>query len=300
MRKKKPSHYTKPTCIAALTLFAVACLADDQEQGETKGLVHAVTGFSGPESVRYDPQQDVFFVSNFNGESAGDANAFVSKLSADGQILELEFMRGSDRWPFHGGRGMYLSDPGLWVVDAQGVHLFDRESGVQLEYVDFSGDELGFLNDIVLGDDGAMYVTDTGTSTLYRLIDGVVSVAAATPIGANGITRSPHAGNLLLVPWSGPLQFYEWNIVSGQFTPFGNVSDGGNYDGVEYHDGVVITASQEDSSLHFMIDGVDRRSVPLAGRPADIGIDTRRNRVAVPYVGLDRVDIISLDAYKER
>jgi hypothetical protein len=32
----------------------------------------------------------------------------------------------------------------------------------------------------------------------------------------------------------------------------------------------------------------------VAGRPADIGIDTRRQRVAVPYVALNRVDIWSL------
>ena len=27
-----------------------------------------VTGFSGPEAVRYDPDQDVYFVANFNGD----------------------------------------------------------------------------------------------------------------------------------------------------------------------------------------------------------------------------------------
>ena len=54
-------------------------------------------------------------------------------------------------------------------------------------------------------------------------------------------------------------------------------------------------ASQEDTSLHIMVDGVDRRAIELPGNPADIGIDTKRNRVAIPYVGLDRVDIISLD-----
>jgi len=43
-----------------------------------------------------------------------------------------------------------------------------------------------------------------------------------------------------------------------------------------------------------MVDGVDSRAIELPGKPADIGIDTKRNTVAVPYVALDLVDIISL------
>ena len=50
-----------------------------------------------------------------------------------------------------------------------------------------------------------------------------------------------------------------------------------------------------DTSLHFMVDGVDRMAVELPGKPADIAIDTKRNRVAVPYVSLNRVDIIQLE-----
>jgi hypothetical protein len=32
----------------------------------------------------------------------------------------------------------------------------------------------------------------------------------------------------------------------------------------------------------------------VPGRPADIGVDTRRGRVAVPYIALNRVDIWAL------
>jgi hypothetical protein len=50
-------------------------------------------------------------------------------------------------------------------------------------------------------------------------------------------------------------------------------------------------ASQADSSLHLFAGGTGRPVVRTAGQPADIGVDTRRNRVAVPYISLDRVDI---------
>ena len=66
-------------------------------------------------------------------------------------------------------------------------------------------------------------------------------------------------------------------------------------DGVEVVDGKIISASQGDNSLHVMVDGVDRQAVKLRGSPADIGIDTKRMHIAVPYVGRDRVDIVVLE-----
>lgn len=255
----------------------------------------SVEGLSGPESVRYDPELDLFFVSNFNDEPAGDANGFVSKVSADGEILALKFMQGTERWPLHGGRGMYIDWRGLWVVDAGGVHLFDRDTGKQLDFVDFAEFETGFLNDVVIGDDGSLYVTDTGGSAIYRILEGKVSLATRTEMAPNGITSDPASGRLIIAPWKGPLELVEWDPKDKSFTTLGKLDGGGRYDGVEVINGQIILASQEDTSLHIMTLGVDRRAISLPGRPADIGIDTKRNRVAVPYVALDQVDIFSLE-----
>jgi len=279
--------------LAGLSLNVAA--ADNEPAQAGDALVTSVTGLSGPESVRYDPELDLFFVSNFNGEAAGDANGFVSKVSADGEILELRFMEGSERWPLHGGRGMYIDSRGLWLVDAGGVHLFDRDTGEQLDFVDFSEFEPGFPNDVVVTADGSLYVTDTGKARVYRVSSGKVSVAVETTMGPNGITINPANGQLLMVPWTGPLEIVAWDIEANSLTSIGYLDGGGNYDGVEVWKGSIITTSQEDTSLHIMVDGVDRRAIELPGNPADIGIDTKRNRVAIPYVGLDRVDIISLD-----
>ena len=44
-------------------------------------------GFSGPEAVRYDADQDVYFVGNFNGSgSALDNNGFISRVRPNGKI----------------------------------------------------------------------------------------------------------------------------------------------------------------------------------------------------------------------
>lgn len=46
--------------------------------------IAVVEGLAGPEAVHWDADQQVWFVSNFNGEAAGDANGFVSKVASDG------------------------------------------------------------------------------------------------------------------------------------------------------------------------------------------------------------------------
>lgn len=250
---------------------------------------------SGPEAVRYDPDLDVFYVSNFNGDVDGDSNAFVSKLSPDGDVLIAKFMVGTEDLPFHGGRGMFINASGLWVVDAAGVHLFDRSSGEQLDFVDFSAFELGFLNDIVVGQDGALYVTDTGTQSLYRIVDRKAALVTKVPMNPNGITSDPASGKLLLAPWSNGDEIVAWDIDEESFSTFVKLDGGGNFDGIEVVGDRVIVASQIDTSLHIIVDGVDSEKIELPGKPADIGIDTKRNRVAVPYVALDRVDIISLE-----
>jgi len=275
----------------ALVASGAATAADGRiEIGET---LYEVGGFDGPEAVRYDPLQDVYFVSNFVGSPSGDANAFVSKVSADGRIIDREFMTGSDAVPFHGGRGMYIAGRHLWVCDADGVHLFNRFSGQHAGFIEFTAFEPGFLNDIVILANGDAFITDTGTNRLFRVRDGVVTVAAETPFGANGIALDADAGRLLLVPWEGGDYVAEWSPDEG-FGNRGNFRGGSNFDGIEIVDGQLIVASQGDDSLHLMVDGEDRKARDLPGSPADIAVDSKRHRVAVPYVGLDRVDVIEL------
>jgi hypothetical protein len=56
----------------------------------------------------------------------------------------------------------------------------------------------------------------------------------------------------------------------------------------------LLIASQSDSSIHMLSGTSVRPYIRTPGRPADIGVDTRRSRLAVPYVDLNRVDIWAL------
>lgn len=114
---------------------------------DSTAILFSVTGLAGPEAVRYDPDQDVYFVANFgeSGREPRDANGFISRVSAeDGTVEELRFMTGTAATPLHMPRGMVIRADTLWVADVDGVHGFLRRTGRHAAFIDFTPHEPGF------------------------------------------------------------------------------------------------------------------------------------------------------------
>src|SRR6056297_542443 len=85
-----------------------------------------------------------------------------------------------------------------------------------------------------------------------------------------------------------------WRTSEGKLVEIGELPEGGNIDGLEEHDGRLIVASQVDQAIWSWRDGEAVKLFDTPGRPADIGIDSRRGRIAVPYIALDRVELWAL------
>jgi sugar lactone lactonase YvrE len=286
------------TVLPALLVALAGCAAEARPTWDTvqdsTHRVATVTGLAGPEAVRYDPSQDVWFIANFNGAAAGDSNGFISRVGPDGVVETLRFMTGTADAPLHAPRGMALHGDTLWAADADGLHAFDRASGAHLGFVDFRPFAPGFLNDITVGPDDALYVTDTGEPRIFRVANGTVTVAIADSLlgPPNGITWDAAGDRFLVATWPPGHVIRAWDGREG-ISDIGTIS-AGRFDGIEMSGGRILVASQTDSSLHVLWDGTQRVLIRTPGRPADIGVDTRRRRVAVPYIALDRVDIWTL------
>lgn len=264
-------------------------------------LVQTVGGFDGPESVYFDAGQDVWFVSSFTGSSGErDGNGTVSRVDgATGQVAELAWARASEAAPFHSGRGMTLQGDTLWVADIDGVHGFHRASGEQLAFVDLSALEPGFLNDVAASPDGTVWVTDTGGARIIQVRpEAGVTVDISERIGPpNGILWDDRADAFWVAPWETPDTLFLWDPATGDVRP-GAMSGGATrVDGlVAWGSSRILSGVQSDSAIH-VLDRDSRagtRWIPLPGRPADIGFDPGRQRVAVPYVALDQVQIWAL------
>lgn len=296
----------RPYPAALAAFFCVACtpapapappaLAAAGAVQDSTQRIAIVTGLDGPEAVRYDPEQDVFFVSNFTGGGGDrDSNGFISRVSSAGEIEALRFMTGTAVAPLHAPRGMFITGDTLWAADVDGVHGFHRRNGQHLVFVDYTALEPGFLNDIAAGPDGALYITDTGRSRVYGQAGGQPRIAIEDSLlgPPNGITWDAAGERFILAPWRGVQTFRAWRPGSSELAVAGT-STGGNFDGIEPWQGGFLVASQRDSTLYLLRDGRSTPLIRVPGAPADIGIDTRRMHVAVPYIALDRVDIWAL------
>jgi sugar lactone lactonase YvrE len=273
-------------------------LADLATPLDSTHRVAAPTGFSGPESVRYDERQDIYFVGNWNGPSGDrDNNGFISRMSPDGVVQTLQFIAGGRNGvTLHAPRGMFVTGDTLWAADVDAVRGFHRLTGAPVATIDFSGVDVGFLNDIAGGPDGVLYVTDTGRNRIYQIIGRRIGMALQDSLlnRPNGITWDAANRRFVIVPFGGSRTVYGWRPGQTVLEPIGTAG-ATQMDGVEVlAGGAIIIATQSDGSLHAVVGGTDRHVARTAGRPADIAVDTRRNRVAVPFVALNQVEIWQL------
>ena len=296
------------TGILALALLAACSTSKSDDAAsdtavavspDSARLVASPTGFTEPEAVRYDPDQDVYFVTNWGtgDPAAKDNNGAISRVTPEGIIAQLRFIAGGvNGVTLHSPRGMTIVGDTLWVVDPDAVRGFNRRTGAPVATIDFSAHKLGFLNDIAAGPDG-LYVTDTGTDHIYRIAGRRLTVALAdTAIGnPNGITWDAVGRRMIVVPWEDSV-IKVWTPGSKTLSALGK--DGATkFDGVEILSGDrVLVSSQSDSSLHLFTSGTGRAIIKTGGEPADIAVDTKRNRVAVPFVARNLVEIWQLPA----
>jgi len=294
---------------AVLGVFICACSRSDSSTRTSADSVAATrpdsahpiavaVGFSQPEAVRYDPDQDLYFVSNWGpGEpDAKDNNAFISRMSPDGVVQQLKFIAGgANGVTLHAPRGMTIVGDTLWVVDADAVRGFNRRTGAPLATADFSAFKLGFLNDIAAGPDG-LYITDTGTNDIYRVSAGKITLALNDSAlgGPNGITWDAARRRFIVVPYGGQSVIKAWVAGTKTLNQIGS-SSGSKFDGVEVLPGNrILVSAQKDSSLYLFAAGKGSPIIHTGGAPADIAVDTKRNRTAVPFVDRSLIEIWQL------
>lgn len=292
------------------TLSLSACGGGDNGAGNAAGGGGAdgdvvVSGFSAPESVLYDPEADVYLVSNVNGAPADkDGNGFISRVSPDGQVLDLHWIDSAPGAALNAPKGMALQDSTLYVADIDCVRMYDRHSGTSKGQVCL--EHATFINDIAPGGDGSMFFTDSGlqpgadglesdgTDAVYRLIDDdrVVAVKKEASLGApRGITVGSRG---ILVASYGSGEVYRLD-AQGNRTDMMPESDR-KLDGiVSMPDGGFMMSSWGDSCVYRVgADGHVAKVVQHVEAPADIGYDAKRDRVLVPLPNSGEVRIHAL------
>lgn len=180
--------------VAVLFLSALATIACERRSGQDQAeetesgrvtLEEAWISdsvFKTPESVLYNSDDNILYVSNINGTPGEkDGNGFISKLSLDGDPVELEWVKG-----LNAPKGMGVSDTSLFVTDIDELVQISLSTGEIAGRFPVEG--AGFLNDVTVDDGGVVYFSDSETGKIYRFSDGQVEVFLDSAVdGVNGL-----------------------------------------------------------------------------------------------------------------
>jgi glucose/arabinose dehydrogenase len=257
-----------------------------------------VADLRGPASVLHDEEQDVYFVSNVDGAAAAkDGKGFIARIAPNGKVTDRTFIDGLDA-----PKGMAIRGTELWVADIDVVRAFDRVTGAELRTVDLAPHGAVYLEDIAIGPDDAIYVTDMdvrirgekerlrqGDGRIYRIGPGEGAGEDVIEIAMSGEElRSPSGiawdGTRFLIAQSYGNEVLAWNRGMGTKAV---LRGPGAYDGIAVlPNGTVIVSSHYDDALHVgrpVSAMVELR--PLFARkpsPGDIAFDRKRNILLIP------------------
>ena len=278
----------------------------------SSGLLHAaqITGLEGPNSFVGDQLGKEFFISNVNGEpDARDNNGFITKVDADGKVLNLKFIQGGIvDVMLHAPKGLAVVDQTLYVADLDQLKGFDKSTGKSLVVVSFPplpSKGVVSLTDVTAGPNGVLYASDQSNNTIYRIEPAAghrVSLLLHDErlAGPSGIAVHPRSGHLIAVSWDkgkifditpeGQLSELESNgFFTGRFQ---------NLSGVDFDRWGNLYVSDFSRGKIWRMTR-DHRFQVIAEyllSPADISIDRANNLILVPYHYAHTAEINGLEA----
>jgi len=287
------------------------------EQASGARLAGIIPNLEGPESARYDAEQDVWFVSTMVGYGSDhDGVGYIAKASASDPSQVAPFIvSGKNGVTLDAPKGLAIHGDTLWTADIDVLRGFDRHTGAPLMTIDFKPYGVAMLNDVALGGDGAIYISDSGLqmtdkgviygtgSKVFRVGPGhavQVLAGSAELDHPNGVVWDAAHDRLLIVSFD---QFYGklYAMRPGDTTITTLLQAPGRLDGLEVlPDGRIAFTSWVDSTVHVYDGRHDERFIRGEPDPADIGVDTKRNRIAVPVSTRWQVEIWQLPEKTER
>ena len=125
-----------------------------------------------PESVYLDEGSGYLYVSQIDGQpNQKDGKGRISKLGLDGSVVTADWFTA-----LNAPKGLRSFGGMLWVADLDEVVGIDIATAKETARIKIDGAQ--FLNDVAIGADGTVYVSDMMASRIYAIKDGKATVFA--------------------------------------------------------------------------------------------------------------------------
>lgn len=161
--------------IAALFSLNVSAQHKLEKLWETESIINM------PESVLPDVKAGVVYVAIMgNSSDAKDGIGGIGKLGLDGKVINLDWVSG-----LNSPKGMAIYKNKMYVADVTDVVVIDIPGGKVERTIPIAG--AAFLNDATVSDKGVVYVSDSRTKKIHRIIDNKEEVYMENIDGINGL-----------------------------------------------------------------------------------------------------------------
>jgi DNA-binding beta-propeller fold protein YncE len=265
-----------------------------------------ITGFSAPESVML--HSSGVYVSNIGAKldpTGKDGDGFISKLNAQGKILELKYLPKTG--VLNAPKGMAIIGSVLYVADVDRVVGFDLASRATVFEVTVSG--TSFLNDCTVKDAHTLLVSSTDSN---RIVEVDVTAKTVTEVSVQGTLTGPNGlwfdaatqnlyvvgmgtnnqpnGEVGVINFADKLRYTALSDKRGMLDGLARLNDGtllfSNW--VEFGPkGVLYQLDAKTKALTTL-------NLPLLAGPADFAYDAAANTLWIPELLANKIQVVTL------
>jgi len=143
-----------------LVFFSLIICSGVYAQSTSATLIKKVEGFSHPESVVFHEDKNEYYVSNMADQEDGDG--FISRVSAEGEIIELKWIEG-----LKDPKGLLIIDDKVYVTNNTELIEISIEDSEITRRIEVEGAKS--LNDITVDAVGNIFISDSGKSAIYLM-----------------------------------------------------------------------------------------------------------------------------------
>lgn len=266
--------------LATLSIFISACNTSPKSE-ESSAKKHELvlkwetdSLLKVPESVLFDKNNEVMYVSNIDGTDpwAADGKGSIGKVGLDGKIIATDWVPG-----LNAPKGLGMYNGKLYAADLTNLVIIDIASG-KIDTSALINGAVG-LNDITIDSKGIVYISDSPGKKVFKYENGKAELLLDSLNGPNGLLI--HENELYVLDNMGLYKMKDDKTLT-------KITDGlnGNADGIENVNGKDFIVSCWEGLIWY-IDQDGKKELLLDTKAqnkntADIGYDKDSKTVYIP------------------